>query len=219
MRPDDVDLHRPFRALLMPAALLGALAFGCLVYLTTFWCGRIAQLGVRSRTLGVAALRASLCAAAALTGGILLAHAAPAATIFSIAILSTALGATCYLAALDCPVPAAIPGVALAILAGAGLLRGNIGPLVAGCVTGAPFAFTAVFARRSGADWRDALVAALGGAAFGLPLGLFVAAFACLALAFARPYLARRRPRPPARFSSALAGTFLVVLAGQLAIS
>jgi hypothetical protein len=203
----------------MEATALGALAFGCLVYLATSWCARLARLGVRSRTLGVAALRASLCAAAALTGGILLAHAAPAATIFSIAILSTALGATCFLAALDCRVPAAIPGIALAILAGAGLLRGDVGPLFSACVTGAPFAATAIFARGSGADWRDAVVAALGGAAFGLPLGLFVAAFACLALAFARPYLARRRPRPPARFSSALAGAFLVVLAGQLAIS
>jgi hypothetical protein len=203
----------------MEAAALGALAFGCLVYLATVWGGRVARLGVRSRSLGVTALRASLCSAAALTGGILLAHAAPAATIFSIAILCTALGATCFLAALDCSVPPAIPGVALAIVAGAGLLQGNFGPLLAGCVTGAPFAATALFVRGSGADWRDAIVAALGGAAFGLPLGLFVAAFACLALAFARPQLARRRPRPPARFSSALAGTFLVVLAGQLAIS
>jgi hypothetical protein len=203
----------------MPATALGALAFGCLVYLATGWCSRLARLGVRSRTLGVAALRASLCAAAALTGGILLAHAAPAATIFAIAILCTAFGTTCFLAALDCHVPAAIPGVALAILAGAGLLRGDFSPLFSACITGAPFAATALFAPRSGADWRDAVVAALGGAAFGLPLGLFVAAFACLALAFARPYLARRRPRPPARFSSALAGSFLVVLAGQLAIT
>ncbi len=203
----------------MPAAVLGALAFGCLIYLATSGCARLARLDERSKTLGVAALRASLCAAAALAGGILLAHGAPPATIFSIAILCTALGATCFLAALDCRVPAAIPGVALAILAGAGLLRGDVGPVFSACVTAAPFAATARFARASGADWRDAIVAGLGGAAFGLPLGLFVAAFACLALVLARPLLARRRPRPPARFSSALAGTILVVLAGQIAIS
>jgi len=202
-------------------ALLGALAFGGLVYLATAWCAHFARLGERGGALGTQALQASLCSAAAIAGGALVAHNAPPATIFAIAILCAALGATCFLAALGAPVPAAIPGTALAILVGSALLRGDAGPLAGACTTGAPFAATAFFAPRSGADWRDALVAALGGAAFGLPMGIVVAGFAALVLALARPYLARRRttPQPRASFAPALAGMFLVALIGQLVIS
>jgi hypothetical protein len=177
--------------------------------------------GERAGQLDAEVLRAAMCSAAAIAGATLLAHAAAPATIFAIALLCAALAATCFLAALDCAVPAAIPGAALAILIGAALLRGEAGPLASACATGAPFVATAFFAPRSGADWRDAVVAALGGAAFGLPFGLVAASFACLALALARPYLARRRasPQPRARFASALAGTFLFALIGQLAIS
>jgi hypothetical protein len=202
-------------------ALLGALVFGCLVYLATMWCARFARLGERTGALGTQALQAALCSAAAIAGGALLAHNDPPATILAIAILCVALGATCFLAALGVPVPPAIPGTALAILIGSALLRGDAGPLAGACTTGAPFAATAFFAPRSGADWRDAVVAALGGAAFGLPLGLVAAGFACLSLALARPYLARYRttPQPRASFAPALAGTFLVALVGELVLS
>lgn len=219
MCPDDDDVRCAGGPLLN--ALLGALAFGGLVYATTVWCAWFARLGKRGGALGTQALRAALCSAAAITGGTLLAHAASPEMIFAIAILCTALGATCFLATLDCPVPAAIPVSALAILVGSALLRGDAGPLASACTTGAPFAATAFFAPRSRADWRDTAVAALGGAAFGLPLGLVVAGLACLALTLARPYLARhRKTAPPVpRFSSALAGTFLVTVAGQLLIT
>lgn len=219
MRPHDVDLRRAGGTLLN--AVLGAIAFGCLVYLSTGCCARFARLGARGGALGTQALRAALCSAAAIAGGALVAHRDAPDTIFAIAILCTALGAICFLATLDCPVPAAIPVSALAILVGAALLRGDAGPLAAACTTAAPFAATAFFAPRSRADWRDTAVAALGGAAFGLPLGLVVAGFACLALTLARPYLARYRttPPPPPRFSSALAGTFMVTVAGQLLIT
>jgi hypothetical protein len=203
------------------SAFLGALAFGCLVYVTTVWCARFARLGERSRALSTQALRAALCSAATIVGGALFAHADPPATILAVAILCATLGATCFLTALGCPVPVAIPGTALAILIISALLRGDAGPLAGACTTGAPFAATAFFAPRSGADWRDAVVAALGGAAFGLPLGLVVAGFACLVLALARPYLARHRttPQPRASFAPALAGMFLVALVGELVIS
>jgi hypothetical protein len=86
-------------------------------------------------------------------------------------------------------------------------------------MTGAPFAATVIFAPKSGADWRDAMVAALGGAAFGMQLGMCVVGIACLLIAVGRPYIARHRtrPQPPVRFSSALTATFMIVLAGQLA--
>lgn len=219
MRPHDVHLHRAGGALLN--ALLGALAFGSLVYAATVWCAWFAKLGKRDGALGTQALRAALCSAAAVTGGTLLAHTDPPEVIFAIAILCTALGATCFLATLDCPVPAAIPVSTLAILVGSALLRGDAGPLASACTTAAPFAATAFFAPRSRADWRDTAVAALGGAAFGLPLGLVVAGLACLALTLARPYLARHRTTAPPvpRFSSALAGTFMATVAGQLLIT
>jgi hypothetical protein len=202
-------------------AVSGALAFGLLVYLATVFGSRLARLGDRRRTPAAQALRIALCAAGAVAGGTLLAHGVSPATIFALAILCAALGATCFLAALDSSVPVAIPGTALAILIGAALLGGDSGPMISACAIGAPFAITAVFARGSGSDWHDAVVAALGGAAFGLQVGLLAAGFACLGLALARPYLARLRsqPRPPARFASALAATFMVVLIGRLAIS
>jgi hypothetical protein len=202
-------------------ALLGALAFGSLVYLVTAACARFTPRRENAGRLGSEFLRVGLCSAAAFAGGALLAHDAAPAAIFAIAILCAALGATCYLAALDAPVPAAIPGAALVILIGAALFRSDAGPLASAIATGAPFAATAFFAPRSGADWHDAVVAALGGAAFGLPFGLVAATFACLAFLFARPYLARHRttPQPRPRFASALAATFLVALIGQLVIS
>ncbi len=208
----------------MVDTLLGAFAFGCFLYIATIWCERIAGRDSRKEGLGSEALRVSLCSATALVGGILLAHDAPPATIFGIAILSVALGTTCFLATLGRPVPAAIPVAALAILAGEALTRGDCGPLVSALATGTPFAIAAFFGRdKGGSDWRDAVVAALGGAAFGLQLGLVACIFAGVALALVRPYLARRltgtEPQHPVRFSSALSGTFMVALVGQLAIS
>jgi hypothetical protein len=202
-------------------ALLGTLAFGCLVYLATLGCDRLARQRIGSGALLTQVLRLALCAAAAVAGGILLGQAAPPATIFSLAILCAALGATCFLATRGYRVPVAIPGAALVILIGAALLQGDAGPLDSACVTGAPFALTALFARGTGADWRDAVVGALGGAAFGLQLGLFVAGFACLALALTRTYLNPNstQPRPTIAFSSALAGTFMLVLVGRLAVA
>ncbi len=207
-------------------ALLGAFAFGCCFYLATIWCERVARRDPRKVGLGAQALRVSLCSAAALVGGILISHDAPPATIFGIAILCVALGTTCFLATLGRPVPIAIPAAALAILAGAALTLGDCGPLVSALATGTPFAIAAFFGRgKGGSDWRDAVVAALGGAAFGLQVGLVACIFAGVALALVRPYLARRRtrlqtqPQPPVRFSSALSGTFMLALVGQLAIS
>jgi len=206
------------------SALLGAAAFGFLVFLSTLGGERLAHFERprdRSRALRVVALRAGLCVAAAVNGGILLAHRAPPDMIFAIAILCATLGVVCFLAALDCRVPLAVPGAALAILIGAALLRGDGGPLASAATTAAPFALTAIFAPQARTGWRDTLVAALGGAAFGLPLGLVLAGAACLALALARPYLARYRttPPPPAGFSSVLAGAFLVALIGQLTLT
>ena len=201
--------------------LLGALVFGCLVYVSIAACEAFTPKPARSGTIGAEALRVALCAAGAVIGGILLAHAAPPQTLFAIAILCAALGATCFLTTLDGTVPAALPGAALAILIGAALLQRDFGPLVSALVTGLPFAVTALVAHDNTSDWRDAIVAALGGAAFGVQLGIFVVCLACVGVAIARPYLARRRtkPQPPPRFASALAGTFFVVLLGQLAIS
>jgi len=205
------------------SALLGAVGFGFLVFLATIGGERLAHFERprdRARALRVAALRAALCCAAAMNGGILLAHSAPPDMIFAIAILCATLGVVCFLAALNCRVPLAVPGAALAILIGAALLRGDGGPLASAVTTAAPFAATAFFVPQANAGWRDTVVAALGGAACGLPFGLVVAGAACLALALARPYLARHRttPQPPAGFSSVLAGAFLIALIGQLTL-
>lgn len=206
------------------SALLGALGFGLLVLVSTLGGERLAHLERprdRARALRVGALRASLCCAAAVNGGTLLAHKAPPEMIFAIAILCATLGVVCFLAALNCPVPLAVPGSALAILVGAALLRGDGGPLASAVTTAAPFAATAFFVPKARNAWRDTVVAALGGAAFGLPLGLIVAGTACLVLALSRPYLARRQtmPQPAAGFSSVLAGAFLVALIGQLSLA
>jgi len=201
--------------------LLGALLFGTLVCLSIAACERVAPLGERAGTVASEGLRVFLSAAAAIIGATLFAHAAPAQTLVALAILCAALGATCFLTTLDVAVPPVVPGTALAILIGSALVDGNFGPLVSALATGSPFALTAITVRRNGSDWRDALVAALGGAAFGLQLGFFVVGFACLTIVIARPYLARHRtkPQPPPRFSSALAGFFMLFLLGRLAIS
>jgi hypothetical protein len=206
---------------LIALTLFGALVFGAIVYASIIACERVAPVGERGGTLAAEALRVFLCATAAIVGATLVAHAAPPQTLFALALFCAALGATCFLTTLDVGVPAVVPGTALAILIGAALVDGDFGPLLSALATGSPFALTAIVARKSGSDWRDALVAALGGAAFGLQLGLFVVGFACLTVALARPYLARHRtsPQPPARFSSALAGFFMVFLLGKLAIS
>ncbi len=206
------------------SALLGAAGFGFLVFLSTIGGERLAHLERprnRARALRVTALRAALCGAAAVNGAILLAHRAAPDIIFAIAILCATLGAVCFLAALNYPVPVAVPGAALAILIGAALSRGDGGPLASAVTTAAPFAATAFFAPQARTGWRDTVVAALGGAAFGLPLGLVVAGSACLALALTRPYIARFRttPQPPAAFSSVLAGAFLIALIGQLTLT
>jgi len=206
---------------LIAAPALGAVLFGAIVWLSIAVCERVAPLGERSGTVASEGLRVFLCALAAIVGGTLFAHAAPPQTLVALVILCAALGATCFLTTLDVAVPAVVPGTALAILIGSALVDGNFGPLVSALATGSPFAVTAIFARRSGSDWRDGLVAALGGAAFGLELGLFLVGFACLTIVIARPYIARHRtrPQPPPRFSSALAGYFMLFLVGKLAIS
>jgi len=202
-------------------ALIAALVFAALVYVAISLCERASPPGDRTGTVASEALRLFLCASSAIVGGILVAHAATPESLFAIGILCAALGATCYLTTLDAVVPAVVPGTALAILIGAAVLNHDFGPLVSSVVTGAPFAATALVAKDSGADWRDSIVAALGGAAFGLQLGIVVVGIACIIIALARPYIARHRtrPQPPARFASALAATFLLVLLGQLAIS
>lgn len=201
--------------------LLGALLFGTLTGLSIAACERVAPLGERAGTVASEGLRVFLCAVAAVSGATLFAHEAPPQTLMALAILCAALSATCFLTTLDVAVPPVVPGTALAILIGSALVDGNVGPLVSALATGSPFGLTAIIARRSGSDWRDALVAALGGATFGLGLGIFLAAFACLTVVLARPYLARHRtnPQPPPRFSSALAGFFMLFLVGKLAIS
>jgi hypothetical protein len=201
--------------------LLGAIVFGGLVFASIAACERVSPLGDRAGTLGAETLRIVLCVAAAVVGATLVAHAAPPQTLFALAILCCALGATCFLTTFDAAVPPVVPGGALAILIGAALLSGDYGPLLSALATGTPFALTAFIAPKSGADWRDSLVAALGGAAFGLQLGIFIVGVACLAIALARPYIARHRtkPQPPPRFASALAGFFMIFLLGKLAIS
>lgn len=201
--------------------LLGAIVFGSLAYLSIAACEAWIAGLARSGTLGAELLRISLCLAAAAIGATLFAHAAPPEALFAIAILCAALGATCYLTGMDSRVPAAVPSAALAILIGTALLQSDLGPLTSAAVTGLPFAATAAIARGRGADWRDSIVAALGGAAFGIQVGIFVVCFACVTIAVMRPYLARHRtnPQPPPRFASVLAGSFMLVLLGQLAVS
>ncbi len=195
--------------------------FGCLVFVSISLSEACPRVADRKGTLGAELLRVSLCLAAAAIGGTLLAHSAPPETLFAIAILCAALGTTCYLTGMDGRIPTVLPSAALAILIGAALLQRDIGPLTSALVTGLPFAATAAVGRGRGADWRDAVVAGLGGAAFGVQVGIFVVCFACVTIAIMRPYLARHRtkPQPPTRFASALAGAFLLVLLGQLAIS
>lgn len=201
--------------------LLGAALFGCLVYVAIACCEKASPPKEHAGTLRAEGLRAVLCACAAIVGGLLFAHGAPPETLFAIAILCAALGATCFLTTLETPVPLAVPAAPLAILVGAAALNHDFGPLISASVTGAPLALTALVLNRTRADFRDTCVAALGGAVFGMQLGMFAVGAACLTIALARPYLARRRtrPQPPPRFASALAGAFLMLLVGQLAIS
>jgi hypothetical protein len=201
--------------------LLGAIFFGSLVYVAIAVGEKASPPNDRFGSIGSEGLRILLCASAAIIGGLLFAHGAPPETLFAIAILCAALGATCFLTTFDTPVPLVVPAAPLAILVGAALLNRDVGPLLSALVTGAPLAVTAVFLHQTKADLRDTCVAALGGAVFGMQLGIFVVGAACLAFSLARPYIARHRtrPQPPARFASALAAAFMLLLVGQLAIS
>jgi hypothetical protein len=195
--------------------------FGSIAYVAIAVSDRASPPSDLSGPVHAEWLRMFLCACAAIVGGLLLAHRAPPETLFALAILCAALGATCFLTTFDRPVPLVVPAVPLAILIGAGLLNRDVGPLLSAAVTGAPLAATAIFLNRTRADFRDTCVAALGGAVFGMQLGMFAIGAACLTMALARPYIARRRtrPQPPARFASAIAAAFMILLVGQISIS
>lgn len=202
-------------------ALLAALVFAGLTYNAIVWLDRGAAVrDGRLAVLRAECLRIALSAAAALVGGILVVHRAPFETLPALAIVCAALGATCYLATFRLPVSAVVPGTALAVVVAAALLAGDYGAAVSAAAVGAPFAVTAVFTRTQAPDMRDAAVAALGGAAFGLQLGLELAGLACLATLSVRFFTLHARPAPAsARFSAALAATFLAVLLAKVAIS
>jgi hypothetical protein len=202
-----------------PSPFLGALAFGCAAHLTIEACRPHVAPNRGSPRFALHVLRATLCAGAAMVGGIVIAHAVPPETLVALLVLTSTLATTGYLAVAGSVSPM-IPGVALIVVVASDLIAGDVGPLLSAVALGLPFALTVFFTRDRDPNYRDTVIAALGGAVFGIQAGLLVVGFFCFATLLIRA-LVRRRAGTPGRiaFAPVLSAGLLVTLVGQLAIS
>jgi len=83
-----------------------------------------------------------------------------------------------------------------------------IPPLFSATVVFLPFAFTALISKGRGMGWGDVKLAALGGAALGMPLSFFALAGACMAAVVVSSI--RKRTTEPMAFAPYLVGAIAI---------